>query len=116
MRTVVHAAGRLAHGMCCSRAFRSIGQTAESGRVGHVGARIQVRAVLIRGAQPLTNKLDSAERHGVVKRLMIVAGVALDAVGKGVHTGGGGYSGREAQGEAWIEQGYVSPNQGRSTD
>src|SRR5256885_16797397 len=86
VRTLVHAACRLAHGMGCPGAFGPVGEPAECRGVRHVRARLEVTAVLVGDAQRAGDQLDRQERNGVVEGLVVVTCVALDRVRERVHS------------------------------
>ena len=73
------------------------GEPAERRRVRQLRARFQVAAVLVGDAQPLCGQLDGDQGDGVVKRLVVIAGVALQAVRERVHPGCGRDRRREAE-------------------
>jgi hypothetical protein len=84
--------------------------------VRHVRAGFQVGAVCVGGAQPVCGQLDGDQGDGVVERLVVIAGVALDPVRERVHSGSGGDRWREAEHEGGVHESDVRPDQGRPAD
>src|SRR5919108_3111415 len=116
VRDVVHAAGRLAHGVGGPGRVGAVRHPRQHGPQAHVVAGLEVAGLLERHPEVPGHVVDGLKRHGVGDRLVVLHRVALDRVRQRVHPGPRGDLGREVHRESRVDQGHPRRDLGHASD